>query len=146
MFGKSDGIEMYAKYFCFRYTLSKDGRFVYAFLLRWPNDDTAEIILGAPVSSSTTVVTLLGSNDGSLPWRAASVSGGIVIDVSNVKLNLLASEWVWTFKLENSVAANITESTVAGNITEPTPGQGSLVSFHSTLLFSALLYLFYVRM
>ncbi|CAF0972639.1 unnamed protein product [Rotaria sp. Silwood1] len=82
------------------YTSSKDKQYVYASLLVWPND-TAEITLGAPVSSGSTRVTLLGSDVGPLKWRSAGASGGIIIDVSNIKIYSLASDWAWVFKLEN---------------------------------------------
>ncbi|CAF4574504.1 unnamed protein product, partial [Rotaria sp. Silwood2] len=74
------------------YTLSKDSKFVYALLLIWPKD-TTEIKLGAPLSSSRTVVTLLGSNADSLPWHVASGDRGIVIDVSKIRLHSLQSGW-----------------------------------------------------
>ncbi len=83
-----------------RYTSSKDGQSVYASLLVWPNN-TTEITLGAPVSSSSTTVTLLGSIGGPLSWRSAGASGGIIIDVSTVKIYSLASDWAWVFKLQN---------------------------------------------
>jgi hypothetical protein len=60
---------------------------VYTILLVWPSD-TTEITIGAPVSSSSTTVTLLGSS-------------GIIIDVSNIKIYSLASDWAWVFKLQN---------------------------------------------
>ncbi|CAF3845928.1 unnamed protein product, partial [Rotaria sordida] len=82
------------------YTSSKDKQFVYACLLVW-SKNTTEITLGAPVSSSSTSVTLLGSDVGPLNWRPASESGGIIIDVSNIKTYSLASDWAWVFKLEN---------------------------------------------
>ncbi|CAF4522635.1 unnamed protein product, partial [Rotaria magnacalcarata] len=47
---------------------------------------------GAPVSSSGTRVTLLGSDMVPLNWHPASASGGIVIDVSNVKIYSLATD------------------------------------------------------
>jgi hypothetical protein len=53
------------------------------------------------VSSSSTRVTLLGSNIGPLKWRPESVAGGIIIDVSNIEIYSLASDWTWVFKLEN---------------------------------------------
>ncbi len=86
--------------FCFRYTQSKDNQSVYASLLVWPKN-TTEVTLGAPVSSSSTTVTLLGSSDGALKWRSAGASGGIIIDVSSVKIYSLASDWAWVFKLQN---------------------------------------------
>ncbi|CAF1379570.1 unnamed protein product [Adineta steineri] len=82
------------------YTSSKDGESVYGSLLIWPNN-TTEITLGAPVSSASTTVTLLGSNAGPLKWRAASGSGGIIIDISNIKMYSLASDWTWVFKFEH---------------------------------------------
>ncbi len=83
-----------------RYTSSKDNQSVYASLLLWPNS-TTEITLSAPVSSSSTTVTLLGSSLGPLNWRSAGASGGIIIDVSNVKMYSLATDWAWVFKLQN---------------------------------------------
>ncbi len=83
-----------------RYTASKDGQSVYASLLVWPSG-TTEITLGAPVTSASTTVTLLGSSGGPLSWRSAGASGGIIIDVSSVKIYSLASDWAWVFKLQN---------------------------------------------
>jgi hypothetical protein len=83
-----------------RYTSSKDNQSVYASLLVWPSNAT-EIKLGAPVSSSSTTVTLLGSSTSPLSWRSAGTSGGIIIDISNVKIYSLASDWAWVFKLQN---------------------------------------------
>lgn len=83
-----------------RYTSSKDGKWIYAFLLIWPKYAT-EIILSAPLPTSNTVVTLLGSTVGSLQWSMAMGDGGIVIDVSNIRLHSLRSNWIWVFKLEN---------------------------------------------
>jgi alpha-L-fucosidase len=82
------------------YTQSKDNQSVYASLLVWPNN-TTEITLGATVSSSSTTVNLLGSSAGPLKWRSAGESGGIIIDVSSVKIYSLASDWAWVFKLQN---------------------------------------------
>jgi hypothetical protein len=87
-------------FFDYRYTSSKDGQSVYASLLVWPNTET-EITLGAPVTSASTTVTLLGSSGGPLSWRSAGASGGIIIDVSSVKIYSLASDWAWVFKLQN---------------------------------------------
>jgi len=83
-----------------RYTASKDGQSVYACLLVWPNTET-EITLGAVVTSASTSVSLLGSSGGPLSWRSAGASGGIIIDVSSVKIYSLASDWAWVFKLQN---------------------------------------------
>ncbi len=83
-----------------RYTSSKDGKSVYACLLIW-DTNSSEISLGAPVSSADTIVTLLSSDFGPLKWRAAGVTGGIIIDVSALKTYSLKSDWTWIFKLEN---------------------------------------------
>ena len=53
------------------------------------------------MTSTDTEVTLLGSNVGPLKWQSASASGGIIIDVSNIKIYSLASDWTWVFKLQN---------------------------------------------
>ena len=87
-----------------RYTSSKDGQFVYASLLIWPKD-TTEITLGAPISSGNTRITLLGCDIGPVTWRTATVAGGIIIDVSNIKTHSLASAWTWVFKLESVTGA-----------------------------------------
>lgn len=102
MFGSSV-LHFEMSYFCFshfRYTQSKDGEFVYASVLVWP-DNSTEITLGTPVSSASTRVTLLGSNMGPLKWRPVNTTGGMIIDVSNVKIYSLASDWAWVFKFEN---------------------------------------------
>ncbi len=97
---------IYIPFFHDRYTSSKDGQSVYASLLIWPNNST-EITLGAPVSSASTSVTLLGSNGDALKWRSAGASG-IIIDVSNIKIYSLASDWTWVFKLENVGGVKLT--------------------------------------
>jgi hypothetical protein len=83
-----------------RYTSSKDGQFVYGSLLDWPNK-TTEITFGAPKSSSSTIITLLGSSVGPLKWQPANATGGIIVDVSNINLYLLQSRWTWVFKFQN---------------------------------------------
>ena len=82
------------------YTQSKDKQSVYASLLVWPNT-TSQITLGAPVTSASTTVTLLGSSAGLLKWQSSGASGGMIIDVSTVKSYSLASDWAWVFKLQN---------------------------------------------
>ncbi len=73
---------------------------MYACLLAWPETGTV-IRFGAAVSSSSTTVTLLGSSLGPLKWRSEGASGGIIVDISNVKIYSLANDWVWVFKLQN---------------------------------------------
>ena len=91
-----------------RYTASKDNQTVYASLLVWPSNAT-EITLGAPVTSASTTVTLLGSSAGPLTWRSAGASGGIIIDVSSIKSYSLASDWAWVFKLQNITPTQTTK-------------------------------------
>lgn len=90
-------------YVHYRYTASKDNQTVYAFLLSWPKN-TTEVILGATVSSPSTTITLIGSNIRSLNWHAAGEKGGILIDLSNVKIYSLESDWIWVFRLRNITA------------------------------------------
>jgi alpha-L-fucosidase len=82
------------------YTSSNDEKFVYAILLLWPTNST-QVSLGAPVTSPTTNVTILGSSVGPLPWHAAEGNRGIIIDISSIKAYSLKSNWAWIFKLEN---------------------------------------------
>jgi hypothetical protein len=143
-FGKYDQTEKYGDFSRFRYTSSKDGKFAYAFLLIWPKN-TTEITLGAPLSSSRTVVTLLGSSGDLLPWHAASGARGMVIDVSSIKVHLLQGDWTWAFKLENLLSDD--NSTTTPGLTTSgltTPAQGTPVSFHSSMLFFTLLCLLYI--
>ena len=60
-----------------------------------------ELSLGAPISTASTLVTLLGSSIGPLPWHSTGSSQGIVIDVSGIRAYSLQSDWVFVFKLEN---------------------------------------------
>ena len=83
-----------------RYTSSNDGQSVYACLLIWPQN-TTEVLLGAPAGSASTSVKLLGSNQGFLTWSRASTIGGMIIDVSNIEVHSLKSDWTWVFKLQN---------------------------------------------
>ena len=99
-FGKFSVISRFEQLFTSRYTQSKDNQTVYASLLVWPAG-TTQVTLGAPVTSQSTTVTLLGSSDGPLKWTSGGAGGGIVIDVSSVKINSLASDWAWVFKLQN---------------------------------------------
>jgi hypothetical protein len=104
MCGKINSVQKFT-YFPFllslgRYTSSNDEKWVYAFILVWPKNSN-EVILDHPVSFPSTVVDLLGFSGGPLPWHAANKAGGIIIDVSSVKLGSLESDWTWVFKLEN---------------------------------------------
>ena len=87
-------------FYCLRYTSSNDTEIVYAFLLKWPSN-TTEILFGAPVSSSNTIVTLLGSTVGPLTWRGIEGKSSMIIDVSNIQIYSLESDWVWVFKLQH---------------------------------------------
>ncbi|CAF0903823.1 unnamed protein product [Adineta ricciae] len=130
------------------YTSSKDGRYVYAFLLMWPKNIT-EITLGAPLPSANTVVTMLGSNDRSIPWKVGSDNRGMMIDISNVKLHLLESQWVWVFRLTDLLTDNATMTTIQRTTSTAriTPRSNANLSFSSSLsLFMLLDVLLYVVM
>jgi hypothetical protein len=74
---------------------------VYAFLLAWPKNTTT-VTLGDPIASTgSTVINLLGYDQGALPWRAASRTSGIVIDLSSIRANALKNKWAWTFKMSS---------------------------------------------
>ncbi|CAF1381343.1 unnamed protein product [Adineta ricciae] len=127
------------------YTSSKDGRYVYAFLLIWPKN-TTEIILGAPLTSASTVVTILGSNGDSLQWKTANSGRGIVIDTSNIKLHLLESQWVWTFRLTNLLTDNTTLPTIqqTTSTVQSTPRGNANISFSSSFLLFVLLCVYFM--
>lgn len=70
---------------------------VYAILLFWPADNT--VILGAPVSSSSTIVSMLGY-DGNFDWKP-NPGGGIEVTIPPITINKLPCNDAWVLKLEN---------------------------------------------
>ncbi|XP_076073932.1 alpha-L-fucosidase-like isoform X1 [Mytilus galloprovincialis] len=70
---------------------------VYAILLFWPTDN--KVILGAPVSSSSTIVSMLGYV-GNFDWKP-NPGGGIEVTIPPITINKLPCNDVWVLKLEN---------------------------------------------
>ncbi|CAF1229060.1 unnamed protein product [Didymodactylos carnosus] len=81
------------------YTTSKDGKLVYASLLVWPTDSTT-VLLGAPIPTCNTKVTILG-REKAINWRPSEQTSGIILDISDIKAYSLPNDWIWVFKLEN---------------------------------------------
>ncbi|XP_048587467.1 alpha-L-fucosidase-like [Nematostella vectensis] len=77
------------------YTSTKEA--VYAIALDWPS--SGHLILNEPITSSSTVVTLLGSAE-QLKW-VAGPRHGLVITAPTIPLPKMPCKWAWTFKLEN---------------------------------------------
>jgi len=90
------------------YTAS--GEFVYAILLNWPEDSTT-IELGAPISSVSTKISVLG-REGAIDWHSSSEKSGIIIDITNLKAYSLPTDWAWVFKLENVEGRNDNEQKI----------------------------------
>lgn len=100
MFGKRFQIKNFSRIKSSRYTSSKDKQSLYACLLVWPTN-TTELVLGAPIPSSNTVVSLLGSSMDPLKWRPMNETTGMIIDLSTVNSFTLASHGAWVFKLQH---------------------------------------------
>ncbi len=79
-------------------TSTNGGVIAYAILLNWPVGNT--LILGAPVTTSQTTVTLLGYKGDPFKWAAHS-GGGIDITFPAIPVNKMPCEWAWVLKLEN---------------------------------------------
>ena len=78
-----------------RYTTKKGFlNIVYALVLKWPE---GQLRLGAPVPSSSTVVTLLGYAQ-PFTW-SASGTGGMVINIPPLSLTEIPCLWAWVFQL-----------------------------------------------
>jgi hypothetical protein len=80
-----------------RYTTNADQSAVYAMTLQWPQ--SGSLTLGAPTTSDTTVVSVLGY-DGDVSWKQGD-KGGVVVDFNSMDHNKLETKWVWTVKLQN---------------------------------------------
>ncbi|BFZ06651.1 hypothetical protein BsWGS_09691 [Bradybaena similaris] len=69
---------------------------VYAFVFNWPEDT---LVLGAPVPSSQTQVTLLGYS-GQFTFSQRS-GGGVIINIPAIPYNKMPCDWLWVFKISN---------------------------------------------
>ena len=87
---------------CDRYTSQKTAGavVVYAIVLDWPQYDL--LYLGAPNTTSTTVVSMLGySGPGVFHWTPGTEGRGINIEFPRIPLRQLPTTWAWVLKLEN---------------------------------------------
>lgn len=71
---------------------------VYAIMLTWPDDSV--LVLGAPIPSQSTQVTMLGY-EGTVNWITGPGGQGMNITLQNIPWNKLPSPWAWMFKLTN---------------------------------------------
>jgi alpha-L-fucosidase len=80
-----------------RYT-SKDD-VVYAIVLQWPRGKTLELM--APVADPDhTKVAMLGLNM-DIEWKRGTRRKGMVIQMPQVPVTKLPSDWAWVLKLAN---------------------------------------------
>lgn len=81
------------------YTRNPSTGYVYAILLSYPAD--SKVVLGAPVVTSTTKVSMLGYQ-GNINWIPAAPSqNGLQIDLSSIDQNNLPSSTAWVFRLQD---------------------------------------------
>lgn len=75
-----------------------DEKMVYAVVLSWPQNNT--LTLGAPITSTNTIVTMLGYPE-KFQWTTTAGAQGLNITIPNISWNKLPCQWAWTFKLTN---------------------------------------------
>ena len=87
------------KHIFFRYTRKKadTGTVVYAITLTWPSAN--ELYLGAPTTSASTQVTMLGYK-GNVEWKSGK-TGGLTITVPVIPINKMPCDYAWVFELSN---------------------------------------------
>jgi hypothetical protein len=66
-------------------------------MLNWP---IGQLVLGAPVPTMNTVVTMLGGKQESLGWIGRP-QGGIIITFPEWSFYDMPSKWAWVFKMTN---------------------------------------------
>lgn len=68
---------------------------VYAILLEWPLNNTLK--LSAPITSTSTVINLLGYPD---PLKYTPLqSGGVIVNIPSIPTNLMPCQWAWALRL-----------------------------------------------
>jgi len=83
-----------------RFTRSKDRRFVYAILTKWPG---TELALKSVQPKAGSAVTLLGAAEG-LPWRSDAVAGTVVTLPERIQeAGSRPCEYAWCLKMEAAV-------------------------------------------
>ena len=80
--------------------LSTSLKDVYAILLKWPDDLSRPLILGDPVPTDATEVSLLGYAGPVFPW-IHHVGSGLEISIPNIPAAHMPCQWAWVFKLTN---------------------------------------------
>jgi len=76
--------DSYPFIFPLRYTSKGDA--IYAIVLEWPSTD--ELILGAPISTNSTQVTMLGY-EGKFVWKPATDNDGMIVIMPGIPVNKL---------------------------------------------------------
>jgi len=77
-----------------------DATVAYAIVLKWPKNDA--LFLGAPVTTSSTKVSMLGYHgSGVFQWTSGAGGKGININFPPISFPDLPSTWAWVLKLEN---------------------------------------------
>jgi alpha-L-fucosidase len=83
----------------YRYTTKKqeNGTAVYGIVTNWPEDN--RLLLGLPVPTATTQVTMLGVNK---PLKWSMYKGVIMmVEMPNLSTNTMPCKWAWVIKMEN---------------------------------------------
>ena len=87
-----------------RYTRSKDRRFVYAILTKWPG---AQVVLKAVQPKLRSKVTLLGSH-AELPWKFDSAQGTSITLPENLQqASNRPCDYAWSLKFETTTAVAV---------------------------------------
>ncbi|XP_032231992.1 alpha-L-fucosidase [Nematostella vectensis] len=79
------------------YTSTADA--FYACVLDWPS--ASHLILGEPITTTNTQVTMLGYPT-PFRWTAYSSKSGIVIEIPAIPVDKLPTTWAWVFKFVNA--------------------------------------------
>lgn len=81
------------------YTASKDGKAVYAFVLRWPKDGL--LSLGSMNLRPIAVVEMLGLSKQVFSWKMEGQT--TVIKFPPLTVDVLPSEWAWVLKIRGTM-------------------------------------------
>jgi alpha-L-fucosidase len=81
------------------YTSKMEGSIlsVFAIVLDWPI--TNQLLLGAPIATNQTQITMLGLT-ASLQWKQAPAGQGIVVTMPTVNPAQLPCQWAWVIKMQ----------------------------------------------
>jgi len=79
-----------------RYTQSKDGKAIYAFILSWPDSSVVQLA-SVKGGSDTSTVDMLGYHGSQLKWNAQQQ--GIAIDLPHFTPTNAPCRYIWTLRL-----------------------------------------------